>query len=124
MDPRPYNYEFRRPRISNPTLYSLSYLANQVDFTIASIIREHTETCSETYKKSTISHFTSLQPIVRTSQRSSIMMNRSIRKSARLILELKNCTDKTVFETQVLSTLAINRMLDSPIMPLITSGAN
>ena len=28
MDPRPYNYEYRKPRFSNPTLYPFSNLAN------------------------------------------------------------------------------------------------
>ncbi len=28
MDPRPYNYEYRRPRLSNPTLYFFPYPAN------------------------------------------------------------------------------------------------
>ena len=28
MDPRPYNYEYRKPRFSNPTLYTFSNLAN------------------------------------------------------------------------------------------------
>lgn len=28
VDPRPYTYEYRKPRYSNPTLYTLIHLAN------------------------------------------------------------------------------------------------
>ena len=38
MDPRPYNYEFRRPRFNNPTLYHHSYdVANPTISTKVSI---------------------------------------------------------------------------------------
>ena len=42
MDPRPYHYEFRKPRLSNPTLYNNNNLVNLVTYTKASIIWAHT----------------------------------------------------------------------------------
>lgn len=35
MDPRPYNYEYRKPRLSNPTLYTHTYPVNPVASTRA-----------------------------------------------------------------------------------------
>ncbi len=35
IDPRPYTYEYRKPRYSNPTLYSSKQLANPATSTKA-----------------------------------------------------------------------------------------
>lgn len=41
MDPRPYHYEYRKPRLSNPTLYNSINTVNQVDSTRVSTIWDH-----------------------------------------------------------------------------------
>lgn len=37
MDPRPYHFDYRRPRLSNPTLYLIFNPVNLLIFTTASI---------------------------------------------------------------------------------------
>lgn len=51
MDPRPYHYEYRKPRFSNPTLYILIYAVNQVICTRASTISVRMAKYSPTWIK-------------------------------------------------------------------------
>lgn len=56
MDPRPYHFEYRKPRFSNPTQYFLFYLVIPIIYIKVSIILEHTEHLETCRKYKTYLH--------------------------------------------------------------------